>query len=105
MRKRFHRASVAGKGCLGDPRESPDRIFSHIVWNNMTKACPPDHRFEFSIDERADDAGGGWQLTLIENGRCVATGLYPDDGEIGYSEILQYAQNWLRERRADFGRG
>lgn len=66
-------------------------------------------KYEYQITPRTPELGGGWTLTLLENGEPVGGGVFPpeyEDAELGMAWFNQLTESqrryWLN--RADSAR-
>lgn len=48
----------------------------------------------YEINPRPLEMGGGWKLTLTEDGEEVGGGVF-DAGDEGYQDAIDTAQEWL----------
>lgn len=48
----------------------------------------------YQIDPRKPEVGGGWKLTLTEDGEEVGGGIF-DAGDDGYQDALDTAEDWM----------
>jgi hypothetical protein len=66
---------------------------------DITDVLYPPDKYAFEINPRPDTAGGGWQLRLLENGEEVGGAAYPASDEDGYSDAVQYGQDFIESRQ------
>jgi hypothetical protein len=51
--------------------------------------------FYYEVEPRPSELGGGWKLSLYENGEEVGGGVFPDSE---YSDAIDEGGKWLSSR-------
>lgn len=54
--------------------------------------------YTFEIKPRPEDLGGGWKLSLLEDGEEVGGGIF-EAGDDGYADAYNEGEEWIQTRQ------